>query len=135
MLCAGGNFQQQLMADLPTDGVTLSPPFTTVGVDVFGPWPVVARKTRGCLAESKSKRWVILFTCLSSRAVYIEVVEEMSSSANFNYIQSTTYSTHGRSVGKESWFGQRHFRQYVSESSRPKTDSRCCYLLLCVGSV
>lgn len=73
------------MADLPADRVTPSPPFSAVGVDTFGPWPVVARKTRGGLAESK--RWAILFTCLASRAIHIEVVEEMRSSAFINALR------------------------------------------------
>ena len=35
------------MADLPTDRVKPSPPFTNVGVDAFGPWTIVSRRTRG----------------------------------------------------------------------------------------
>ncbi|KAK3731883.1 hypothetical protein QZH41_005772 [Actinostola sp. cb2023] len=41
-----GQVQQQLMADLPAERLTPSPPFTYVGLDVFGPWEVVARRTR-----------------------------------------------------------------------------------------
>jgi len=80
-----GGFQKQRMADLPEDRVTPTPPFTAVGVDVFGPWPVVARKTRGGLAESKG--WAVLFTCLASRAIHIEGIEEMSSSSFINALR------------------------------------------------
>ncbi|XP_065941356.1 uncharacterized protein [Magallana gigas] len=73
---------QQIMADLPADRVVPSPPFTIVGVDVFGPWNIVARRTRGGLAHSK--RWAILFSCLTSRAIHIAVIEELSSSAFIN---------------------------------------------------
>ena len=57
------------MADLPTDRVEPSPPFTNVGVDAFGPWTIVSRRTRGGYANSK--RWAIIFTCLVTRAVHI----------------------------------------------------------------
>jgi len=79
------DFEHQLMADLPTDRLTPGPPFTSVGVDTFGPWEVVTRKTRGGSAESK--RWAILFTCLVTRAVHIEIVQEMSSSSFINALR------------------------------------------------
>ena len=37
----------QKMGDLPLDRLRPCPPFTYVGVDVFGPWQVVTRCTRG----------------------------------------------------------------------------------------
>jgi hypothetical protein len=79
-----GKTEQQIMADLPTDRVEPSPPFTNVGVDAFGPWTIVSRRTRGGYANSK--RWAIMFTCLVTRAVHIELVEEMSSSAFINAV-------------------------------------------------
>ena len=72
------------MADLPKNRVEPSPPFS-VGVDAFGPWTAVHRKTRGGVANAK--RWAILFTCLSTRAIHIEVVEELSSSAFINAVR------------------------------------------------
>lgn len=72
----------QKMADLPKDRLTKSPPFTFVGVDVFGPWTIITRRTRG--GSAHSKRWAVLFTCLYSRAVHIEVIEEMTSSSFIN---------------------------------------------------
>lgn len=74
--------QTQIMADLPTDRLTPAPPFTYVGVDVFRPWSILARRTRG--GQASSKRWVVLFTCLTTRAIHIEIIEEMSSSAFIN---------------------------------------------------
>ncbi|KAK3091643.1 hypothetical protein FSP39_021505 [Pinctada imbricata] len=70
------------MANLPADRVTPGPPFSTVGIDVFGPWYVVARKTRGGLAHSK--RWAVIFSCLTTRAAHVEVKEDMTSSAFIN---------------------------------------------------
>jgi len=80
-----GCLEIQKMADLPTDRIEPTPPFTNVGVDVFGPWSVVYRRTRG--GSANSKRWAVLFTCLTTRAVHIEVVEEMSSSAFINALR------------------------------------------------
>lgn len=70
---------EQRMADLPPDRTEVCPPFTNVGFDVFGPWAVQTRKTRGGAANAK--RWGLVFTCLSSRAIHIEVLEAMDASA------------------------------------------------------
>ena len=80
-----GKEQHQLMADLPKDRVMVAAPFLNIGVDVFGPWQVITRKTRGGAANSK--RWAALFTCLCTRAIHIEVLEEMSSSSFINALK------------------------------------------------
>ena len=80
-----GDFEKQKMADLPSSRITPGPPFSAVGVDTFGPWNIVTRKTRGGVAESK--RWAIMFTCLTTRAVHIELVESMSSSSFINALR------------------------------------------------
>ena len=74
--------EHQKMADLPEDRITPGPAFTSIGIDTFGPWEVSTKKTRG--GSAWSNRWAILFTCLTSRAVHIELVEEMSSSSFIN---------------------------------------------------
>ena len=76
------------MANLPDDRLTPGPPFSSVGVDVFGPWQVITRRTRGGAAHSK--RWAVLFTCLTTRAIHIEVIEEMSSSCFINALRRFT---------------------------------------------
>ncbi|XP_060571866.1 uncharacterized protein LOC132730037 [Ruditapes philippinarum] len=80
-----GRFECQKMSELPIERVEQAPPFSYVGVDVFGPWEVVARRTRG--GHAASKRWAVLFTCLTIRAVHIEVIAEMSSSAFINALR------------------------------------------------
>ncbi|XP_033121877.1 uncharacterized protein LOC117120885 [Anneissia japonica] len=71
--------ETQIMADLPQDRIEPGPPFTNVGLDVFGPWLINARKTRG--SSVNKKRWGVIFTCLASRAIHIEIVESMDTSA------------------------------------------------------
>jgi hypothetical protein len=80
-----GKFSEQKMSNLPTERVTPTSPFTFVGVDVFGPWSIVTRRTRGGAASSK--RWAVMFTCLASRAIHIELIEEMSSSSFINALR------------------------------------------------
>ncbi|XP_057695101.1 thymocyte nuclear protein 1 isoform X1 [Corythoichthys intestinalis] len=80
-----GQLQTQKMADLPIDRLTPMPPFTSVGLDVFGPWSVITRRTRGGNADSK--RWAVLFTCMSTRAVHIELIESMSTSSFINALR------------------------------------------------
>lgn len=76
------------MADLPKDRLAFSPAFTFVGVDTFGPWEVVHRRTRGGLA--KHKRWALLFICLVTRGIHIELIEELSSSSFINALRRFT---------------------------------------------
>ncbi|XP_071139321.1 uncharacterized protein [Mytilus edulis] len=77
-----GHTEQQKMADLPEDRVIPETPFTSIGIDTFGPWSVISRRTRGGVANAK--RWAIIFTCLVTRGVHLEVVEEMTSSSFIN---------------------------------------------------
>ncbi|XP_040291763.1 uncharacterized protein LOC121003886 [Bufo bufo] len=73
------------MADLPPDRLSTDPPFTHIGLDVFGPWSVCSRRTRG--GKANSKRWAVLFTCLSIRAIHVEIVESMDASSFINALR------------------------------------------------
>jgi hypothetical protein len=53
-----------MMADIPKDRIKPGPPLTSVGVDIFGPWEVLTRRTRGGAANIE--RWGLMFTCLTS---------------------------------------------------------------------
>ena len=73
------------MADLPVDRISPAPPFSYVGLDVFGPWEICVRRTRGDLAHSK--RWAVLFACISTRTVHIEFIESMDTSSFINALR------------------------------------------------
>ena len=73
------------MADLPAKRLQVEPPFTYVGVDVFEPWEVTSRRTRG--GHANIKRWAVMFSCMCTRAVHIEVIEAMSSSSCINALR------------------------------------------------
>ena len=73
------------MVDLPPERVSASPPFTHVGIDVFGPWSVRTLRARGGVLHSK--RWACIFCCFSSRAIHIEVIESMDTSSFINALR------------------------------------------------
>eukprot|EP00112_Aurelia_sp_Birch-Aquarium-sp1_P025237 Seg83.6 transcript_id=Seg83.6/GoldUCD/mRNA.D3Y31 product="hypothetical protein" protein_id=Seg83.6/GoldUCD/D3Y31 len=54
------------MADLPSDRMQEAPPFPHCAVDYFGPFYIKEKR-------KELKRYGCLFTCLTSRAVHIEV--------------------------------------------------------------
>ncbi len=59
------------MSSLPRSRVQESPPFTKTGLDYFGPLYV---KT----TEGVKKTWVCLFTCMVTRAIHLELVQDMT---------------------------------------------------------
>lgn len=77
-----GPLSTQKMSNLPPDRLTTDPPFTNVGLDVFGPWFVFSRRTRGSVIQNK--RWAVIFICLSIRAVHIEVIDSLDTSSFIN---------------------------------------------------
>ena len=71
-------FKTQKMADLPADRVTPNkPPFSFVGVDCFGPFWVKR-------ARSQVKRYGVLYTCLATRAIHLEVAQSMDTDSFLN---------------------------------------------------
>ncbi|XP_066910989.1 uncharacterized protein [Clytia hemisphaerica] len=65
-----GKSQSPKMADLSEDRLQDAPPFTYVGLDLFGPFLIKERR-------SELKRYGIIYTCLNSRACHLESVNSM----------------------------------------------------------
>ena len=72
------NTCQQKMSDLPVERLTVTPPFSYIGLDLFGPFTVKN-------GRKELKRYVVIFTCLSCRAIHLEVVNSMDTDC---FIQS-----------------------------------------------
>ena len=71
----------QRMADLPTDRLEAEkPPFSSVGVDFFGPFIVKS-------GRNQLKRYGCIFTCLAIRAVHIEVTFSLETDSFINALQ------------------------------------------------
>lgn len=65
--------RQPSMGQLPRDRLTpYVRPFSYTGVDYFGPIEVA-------IGRRREKRWIALFTCLTIRAVHLEISENLSS--------------------------------------------------------
>ena len=67
------------MASLPYVRANPTSPFTEVALDCFGPWGVVHKRTRGF--SGSTKRWGLIFTCMYSRGIHIEMLETMSTNS------------------------------------------------------
>lgn len=67
----GGSYKMPLMPPLPTERVSTAAPFTNTGIDYFGPLYI---KIKG----DTQKAWVCLYTCLVTRAVHLELMQDMS---------------------------------------------------------
>ena len=74
---------QQKMADLPAERLYRTPPFYKCGIDVFGHFNVRHGKATRRNTGTR-KVWVLLFTCLYSRAIHLEILDSMDTAAFIN---------------------------------------------------
>ncbi len=72
--------QEQKMADLPPERMETTPPFTYSGMDCFGPFYVKE-------GRRELKRYGLLFTCMCSRAIHLEVLDDLSTDAFLNALR------------------------------------------------
>ncbi|XP_062700012.1 uncharacterized protein LOC115258713 [Aedes albopictus] len=64
--------QSPSMGDLPLSRLAAyARPFTYMGVDYFGPYVII-------LGRRLEKRWVLLATCLTTRAIHLQIVHTMT---------------------------------------------------------
>ena len=74
------------MADLPPDRLDPAPPFTNVGLDVFGDFKIKLGNAI-CSCSAEKKVWVVPFTGLSSRAVHLELIDSLDTSTFKNALR------------------------------------------------
>jgi hypothetical protein len=70
----------QKMADLPSDRLSTEPPFTYVGADYFGPWLIKE-------GRKELKRYGVMFTCMASRAIHLEVANSLTTDSFINALR------------------------------------------------
>ena len=72
--------QIQMMSDLPVERLEPSPPFTHCGIDCFGPFTVKD-------GRKEMKKYGLIVTCLASRAIHIECLDDMTSDCFINSLR------------------------------------------------
>ncbi len=114
-----GKLGEQKMADLPVEGITPDlPPFTNTGVDFFGPIEV----KRG---RSKVKRYGVIFTCMASRAVHLEMAYSLDTDSCINalrrFVCRRGQVSHIRSDNGTNFIGaERELREALIELNNEK---------------
>ena len=64
----------QLMGNLPKERIAVfKPPFTITGVDCFGPVTIKQYKRTRASNNKQIKRYGVLFTCLTTRAIHLKL--------------------------------------------------------------
>jgi hypothetical protein len=66
-----GPYKIPQVPPLPKARITSSPPFTFTGLDYLGPLQVKS-------SDGTTKTWICLFMCLATRALHLEIVEDLS---------------------------------------------------------
>ena len=70
----------QKMAELPKERMIRTPPFYHCGLDVFGPFKIRHGKTTRT-NPGVQKVWVLIFSCLYSRAIHLESLDSMDTAS------------------------------------------------------
>ena len=75
-----GHVVEQKMANLPSDRMEVVPPFTYYAVYLFGPFTIKE-------GRKELKRYGVLFTCLSSRAIHLETAADLTTDSFINSLR------------------------------------------------
>ena len=67
----------QVMGKLPVERIKAAPPWQSISVDLFGPYDIKGSVNK----RTRSKGYGVLFNCLVTRAVYIDIATEYSTDA------------------------------------------------------
>jgi len=69
---------QQLMGQLPLARVTVACPFVNAGIYYVGPFEIKSGNTR---SKTTTKYYVLLFICVATKAIHLELVSNLTSEA------------------------------------------------------
>ena len=72
-----GKLMSQVMAPLPVDRLKPAPPWYSSAVDIFGPLSIKGEVNK----RSSGKGYGVIFTCLLTRAVYVDIATDYSTDA------------------------------------------------------
>ena len=72
--------EDQKLSNLPEDRLAEVPPFTYVAVDYFGPFFIRVKR-------SDVARYGVLFTCMMSRAIHLEVADSLETDSFINALR------------------------------------------------
>ena len=74
---------EQVMGNLPTDRLKPAPPWNCTGIDLFGPFKVRDEIKK----RAVGKAYGVIFTCLATRAVYVDLAPDYSTEKLFNGVE------------------------------------------------
>ena len=113
------------MSDLPPERLSsFLPPFYFTGVDYFGPLTIkLNRKTRG--TSGTAKRYGALFTCMTTRAVHLELAGDLSTDSFIlalrRFKARRGYPKHIRSDNGSNFIGaEREMKDALSKLDQKK---------------
>ncbi|XP_075159812.1 uncharacterized protein LOC142232963 [Haematobia irritans] len=113
----------QIMAPLPPERCTLSPPFHVSGIDFAGPFELKSSPLR---KSPIIKGYVCVFICFSTKAIHLEACSDLSSAAfeaafarfvGRRGLPSRIYSDNGRNFVGASRSLLREFAQFLQTTS------------------
>lgn len=75
------SMSRQKMASLPRSRVLAAPPFSSTGIDYCGPFSI---RTGSKNTRTMKKTYVAIFVCMATKAVHIELAEDLTAEAFIN---------------------------------------------------